>query len=259
MDLKKVLVRDPEQRPLPLTFEERFQMIIPENNEMQMDLDLLHEFAVDKQLIVKEKKTQIMKINFSRSLDFPVELRMNGFKNNIEVITETKLLGIVISNNLKWDANTEYLCKKAYKKLWVLRRLKALKVDPSFILEVYTKEVRSVLELAVPAWHSGISKKLAIDIERVQKVAVGVILGKSLPYSVALAQLKLDPLYVRREALCRKFAKKTSKSRHADIFTVNNQPYQTRHKERFLHPICRTSRFYNSPVNYLTRILNAEK
>ena len=167
-----------------------------------------------------------------------------------------KLLGIIISSDLKWDSNTKYLCKKAYKKIWVLRRLKALNVDQSFILDVYCKEVRSVLELAVPAWNSGLTVKLSMELERVQKVAVSIILGKSLPYEIALDYLGLEPLYVRREALCLKFAKKTVGSRHSDIFNHNKLPYNTRRKEKFAHPRCRTSRFFNSPVNYLTRLLN---
>ena len=33
------------------------------------------------------------------------------------------------------------------------------------------KEIRILVELAVPAWHSGLTQKQSMDIERVQKVA----------------------------------------------------------------------------------------
>ena len=118
-----------------------------------------------------------MKFNFSASYDFPPQLYIEGFENNLEAISETKLLGVIITNDLKWAANTEYVCKKAYKKMWVLRRMKILDVDPLIICEVYTKEIRSLLELAVPAWHSGLTYKQSSDIERVQKVAVKIILS----------------------------------------------------------------------------------
>ena len=164
-----------------------------------------------------------MKFSFSRNLDFSPELQVNGFKNNLEEITETKLLGIMITSDLKWAVNTEYICKKAYKRMWILRRMKVLDIEPLVMLEIYEKEIRSILELAVPAWHSGITIKQSDDIERVQKTAVNIILSSSIngkcdmSYDMALVTLSLEPLSVRRDKLCRTFAKKTLKSRHRDI------------------------------------------
>ena len=57
--------------------------------------------------------------------------------------------------------------------MWTLRRMKILYADPY----VYTKEIRSVLELAVPVWHSGLTQKQSATNERVQKVAVSIILS----------------------------------------------------------------------------------
>ena len=106
-----------------------------------------------------------MKFNFSQNLDFPPELSIAGFKENLALVKETKLLGIIVTDDLKWKSNTQYLCGKAYQKMWSLRRMKILDIEPYIILDVYVKEIRSVLELAVPAWHSGLTKKQSIDIE----------------------------------------------------------------------------------------------
>jgi hypothetical protein len=154
-------------------------------------------FATNKLLKIKEKKTQVMKFNFTRSHDFPPELNIEGFNDQLEVINETKLLGVVLSNDLKWEANTDYICTRAYKKMWTLRRMKVLDIEPLVMLEVYMKEIRSVLELAVPAWHSGLTLKQTADIERVQRVAVAIILsdcttGKcEYSYDMALKPLKI--------------------------------------------------------------------
>ena len=43
-----------------------------------------------------------MKFNFCSSLEFPPELKIDGFKENIQVTTETKLLFIIVTDNLKW-------------------------------------------------------------------------------------------------------------------------------------------------------------
>ena len=140
--------------------------------------------------------------------------------------------------------------------------MKLLDVDPAIICDVYIKEIRSLLELAVPAWHSGLTKSQSADIERVQRVAVKVILsdcstGKSdLKYDMALAVLDLEPLQDRRDRLCLKFARKSLSSRHSDIFTKNGSKYPTRERPDFFEQKCNTKRYYNSPINYLTRLLN---
>ena len=77
---------------------------------MKEELDKLAEFT-DKQ--ISEKKIPVMKFNFSKNHDFPPELLIGVFKDNLEVITETKLLGIMLSDDLKWASNTEYIFKRA--------------------------------------------------------------------------------------------------------------------------------------------------
>jgi hypothetical protein len=109
--------------------------------------------------------------------------------------------------------------------MWTLQRMKVLNLGPLLILDLYVKEIRSVLELAVPAWHSGLTVRQTADIERVQRVAVYIILsdfttGKcEFSYDMALVVLDIEPLAVRREKLCLSFAKKTLKSRHSDMFS----------------------------------------
>ena len=47
---------------------------------------------------------------------------------------------------------------KAYKKLWIMRRLKKLGANEEELKDIYIKQVRSVLELAVPAWQGAITQ-----------------------------------------------------------------------------------------------------
>ena len=266
LKLSKCLVDDPVIRAMPLNYNERTRQILdPELNEMQEDLDSLKKFTLKKLLRIKEKKTNVMKFNFSRNHDFPPELAIGGFSEQVKVVSETRLLGIMLTDDLKWARNTEFICKKAYKKMWTLRRMKVLDLEPYVILDVYLKEIRSVLELAVPAWHSGLTKKQSADIERVQRVAVSIILTDcktglcEYSYNMALVILDIEPLEVRREQLCKTFAKKTLKTRHASMFKQSdNQPF-TRNKPGFFHPNWNTRRFFNSPKNYLTRLINSDK
>ena len=143
--------------------------------------------------------------------------------------------------------------------------MKVLDVEPLVILDVYLKEIRSLLELAVPAWNSGLTHKQIADIERVQRVAVSIILSdcktgsSEFSYNMALVILDLEPLEVRREKLCKTFARKTLKTRHNDIFKVNPNQHYTRNKPEFFENKCNTRRYFNSPLNYLTRLLNNDQ
>lgn len=42
----------------------------------------------------------------------------------IERVNETKLLGVIISDDLKWDAHVRYVMEKAFKRLFYLYQLK---------------------------------------------------------------------------------------------------------------------------------------
>ena len=66
---------------------------------------------------------------------------------------------------------------KANKRLWILRRLKYLGAKQTDLVDIYTKQIRCVLELAAPAWQDSISQVEKLDLERIQKCACHIILG----------------------------------------------------------------------------------
>ena len=77
----------------------------------------------------------------------------------------------------------------------MLRRLKNHGAGSDDLKDVYIKQVRSVLELAVPAWHPGLTQSDSLDIERVQRAAFYIIMGPNYKsYKSALETLELDSL-----------------------------------------------------------------
>ena len=259
VSLKDDLIVDNIERPKPLAYDERMETKLKDtSNALQLVLNQVEEFAENKQMKINAKKTTVMKFCMSKTKSFPVEIEVDG--NFLEVKKEIKILGVIVKTNLKWDSNTEFICKKAYKKIWILRRMKCLGLDTFTLVEYYTKEVRVQLELAVPVWHSGITQKQSADIERVQRVAVCIMLGQTeFDYSQACSYLGLPPLSVRRLEICRRFAVKTSSalSRHTDMFQSNWTNTRSKHKYREFK--CQNARFYNSSLPFLTRLLNQVK
>ena len=125
------------------------------------------------------------------------------------------------------------------------------------MIDAYCKEVRSLLELAVPVWHSGITLEQSVQIERVQKSALSVILGqKYLSYENAIEMTGIQRLSIRREKICIKFVKKNIKS-EKPLLNVNPKNYNTRSNPNLVEEFqCRTTAFFNSSLPYLARLFN---
>jgi hypothetical protein len=160
--------------------------------------------------------------NPAKSLDFMPEFNLGG--NDIELVEEMRVLDLIIRSDLKWTTNTENMVLKGFKRLWMLRRLKQCGANSEELLDVYIKQVRSVLELAVPVWQSSITVQERCDIERVQRAALNIILGyRYSTYKEALQWFNIDSLEDRRVQLCSKFAHKAVKhDKFKNWFKVNH-------------------------------------
>ena len=207
-------------------------------------------------------KTKVMLFNVSKQNDFMPEVRVKDDKQNIEVVEEFKLLGVQITSDLKWDANTNAITKKAFKRLWMLRRLKNLGLKTSSLVKIYTTQIRSLLEYGAVSWHSMLSIENEKAIERVQKSAVAVILGSDYEnYENSLAVLALQRLDIRRTKLCTTFSRKAAKHpQHSNWFQKNDAhvSINTRsHKQTYKHVLARTQRLHKSPIAYMTNLLNS--
>ena len=257
INLKSSLVPAAGNKPQPLNYNERTCQVLPkEENLLQYYLEDAEKFTQDNKMRINSKKTKIMKFNKSRKHDFPPKLHFSD-KMELEVVQDMKLVGVIVSQDLKWQKNTDFICNKASQKLWILRRLKKFKLSIYQLVDVYIKEVRSILEYAVPVWQSGISKKQSKQIEKIQRVAFRIILEESYTnYEVACTLLSLEPLYLRRVQLCLKFGKKELK-RSSSLFTKAPRHIHTRRAQKLVKEYrCRTKRFQNSSIPYLSRLLN---
>ena len=91
----------------------------------------------------------------------------------------------------------------------MLRRLKPLGATMEELLDVNDKQMRCMVEFLTPVWTSGLTQAEVNQIERIQKAAFAIILGKGYTsYSRALKQLKRSTLSDRRTKLNLKYAKK---------------------------------------------------
>ena len=90
------------------------------------------------------EKTKNMIFNFTNNYQFMTRLHSN--ETNIEVLNSTKLLGTIISNDLKWDLNTEEIVKKANSRMQLLRQVASFGASKQEMKIIYFAYVRSQLE-----------------------------------------------------------------------------------------------------------------
>ena len=257
IDLKQCLVPDPVHRPRPLQYHERTGHILPpENNLLQYYIADTEDFTQRNNMVINQRKTKIMHFSKSKKWDFPPELKFSDGAL-IETKTETKLLGVILARNLSWQKNTDYICTKARQKMWILRRLVKLGMDVKTLFDVYTKELRSILELAVPVWHSSLTKNQSKDIERIQKISFKILLGTEYEnYDQACKMLATQTLENRRTKLCLKFSRKNFKSENC-MFQKMATNVKTRQKTNVVKEYkCRTKRYQKSSLPYLAKLLN---
>ena len=124
-------------------------------------------------------------------------------------------------------------------------------------MNVYNKEIRSILEYAVPVWSPGLTSSDAKEIERIQKSAFTIIFGQ-MSYETALKKHGVKTLEDRRSELCKNFAVKTSKhSIFSQWYQKNQSNVNTRNRKQYCEVTCRTKAWYNSPIPTMTRTLNS--
>ena len=269
LNLKNCLIPNPDPNPAhPLAYHDRTHHLLPADAcELQEQLNNLEEYCRVNDMIINEGKTKVMLFNTARIYDGMPQLTLSGMGGEyLEVVQQFKLLGVIMRSDMKWYDNTDFICKKGYSRLWMLRRLKGLGASTFELLDVYQKQVRSVLEMAVPVWQPALTQQESKQIERVQRCALYVILGDDYKsYDQALDSLNCDNLDDRRVKLCDKFAKKALKSpRYQHWFEYDDEPLPTLNTrsaenrvKNVLKPVqTRTNRYQKSPLPYLTNALN---
>ena len=155
---------------------------------------------------------------FNFTVDFLFSTRLYLDKNLLETISQTKLLGTIISSDVLY--------------------------------------IRLIMEQSCQVWHHSITEEEISDLERVQKVASIIILKESyVSYKQALAELNLESLSHRRERLCLNFAKKCLKhEKTRDMFPLKKKAeYDFRDKEVF-----EVQHATQSAIPQLQRALNKE-
>ena len=103
------------------------QLIPPEHLKSQEYITKILEWTNKQKMILNQKNTKVIIFNFTNKYQFTTKLKMNN--EYLEVVNQAKLMGVIITNDLKWDSNTQYLVKKANSRMELLRKVAGLVED----------------------------------------------------------------------------------------------------------------------------------
>ncbi|KAI3369025.1 hypothetical protein L3Q82_025435 [Scortum barcoo] len=128
--------------------------------------DITHECA-DNNLLLNTNKTKELIVDFrkvKRETHDPIHI--NGMA--VERVSSFKFLGIHISENLSWTANTSSLIKKAHQRLFFLRTLKKNHLSTAILGNFYRCAIESILTNCITVWYGNCS--VITDRKALQRV-----------------------------------------------------------------------------------------
>ena len=254
------LVPEDRQVPLPLPYHNRTGHRLPlASNILQTELDVLKLNISNNKMCINTLKTKAMLCSSWRKYDIMPELQLQP-DMNLEVVDEMKLVGYMLRSDLKTCTNTSYIIKKAYKRMWIVRRLKSLGASTDQLLDVLNKQVLSVLFLGAPAWFGQLTIAEKTHLNRVLRCGLHIIYGHTYrSFSDALTRAHMFSVTDQLQIMTTRFAHKSAKhNKFSKWFKERPEAQMNTRciKSKYLPVPTRTVRYAASPIPLLTAIIN---
>ena len=219
-----------------------------EQSHMQEALSDVMSWCSKNNLSINADKTKELLIFFGEGKSDIPKLNVNG--SEIERVPHAKLLGIVISDDLRWGNHVQGIYKKASKRLFYLRQLKRSGLARNELTQIYKSLVRPIVEYCSELWSTSLTSELVSLVESIQVRACRIILP-NMEYERACEELKLATLEERRfDAITKLFLKMQDHNHrlHHLLPPRRSSYYSLRHSYEYEPPKCKTKRHKDSPI-----------
>ena len=224
------------------------------NSNLQNLVDYIFDWSVANKMKLNVTKCKEMVIDFSKEKRNFAPLLINDVP--VERVKATRILGIILQDNMNWNDHVHQIVRKAGKRLYMLRLLKRSNANLKILCTVFTTIIRPVVEYACQVWHFNIQQYLCDEIEKIQRRALKIMLP-SLSYREARELADLPLLKTRRDGLCDQFfAKNGNKNNIREhLIPKTSSDYDLRSTCKYMNFLCKTDRFRNS---FLPQIISKE-
>ena len=214
--------------------------------------DTVHDvlrWSNDNRFKLNSLKCKELVIDFRRENNLDtVSLEVSG--NAFEIVKSSKILGVTVRNDLKWNDQVDDITMKASRRIYLLKQLKRAGIDRKSLILFYCACIRFVLEYAFQAFHTNLPAYLSDQIERVQKRVLRILFPEVVSYR-KMEDAGLKTLFHRREELCSSLFKQIVESDQHKLPGLlpapnDSERYNFRTRRMFSIPNVKTERFRNT-------------
>jgi len=147
------------------------------SSTMKEETKELVKWSQDNKMLINCNKTKEMILGKAKLDNIP-RLQIDG--NQIERVSDFKILGLQLSDNLHWDCNVEFICNKISSKLYFLKLLKRVGLSTDDLQYFYVTVIRPISEYACTVWNHNLTSTLSDQLESYQKRALRIIYGDQI-------------------------------------------------------------------------------
>ena len=95
---------------IPSNIPDHNQFIQAKHLKSQEYMNQINKWTEENLMLLNEKKTKSIIFNFSKKHKFTTDIMLKN--QRIEIVEQAKLLGLILTSDLKWNENTNYLVSK---------------------------------------------------------------------------------------------------------------------------------------------------
>ena len=135
--------------------------VIPRDGASSLSdkVEEVHKWSNKNKFQLNSGKCIELRINFTRHPFAEEPLDING--KSFEIVESTKVLGMLVTKDLKWNKHVGNIVEKASKRLYLLKQLKRAEVETISLYKLSTECIRSIVEYACQVFHSSLPNCIA--------------------------------------------------------------------------------------------------
>jgi hypothetical protein len=165
--------------------------------------DDISRWCCENDMIINTGKSVTMSINAKTKSTPSCPLTINN--DTLTQVNNTKVLGVVIDENINFKMHVQSVLSKSYSKLYILKVLTSHGVDLNSKLRFYKACILPTILYAIEAWYGFITESDRDRLEGFQNLALKMILNNSDldTYSKRLYKADLvtvNDFYVKRSS-----------------------------------------------------------
>ena len=167
-------------------------------------------------------KCKVLDIVTRKSITLSPVKVSNG--TSVPIVTSITLLGITISNDLRWNAHIDCIVKKACKRIFLIRNLRKADCPIPIMFQAYTSFIRSVVLYAYPSF-CNIPDYLKSKLVKLEKRVLRIIIHDkehSFPSVIEIGESLCEKLFQKVSSdvshpLRRCFAPRSARTRTSKV------------------------------------------